>query len=68
MGSHLLNSPLDSEDEVGWPRQSAPEFHERDLGSVGLVKGMKFPSAALFKAAIEEANIVLGKDVRFQKK
>lgn len=67
VGSHLLNFPPNSEDEVGWSGQSVPEFHERDLGSVRPVKGMKFPSAALFKAAIKEANIVLGKDIYFQK-
>lgn len=34
---------------------------------MSLVKGMKFASAALFRAAMKEANIATGKDVRFNK-
>lgn len=62
----FVSSPH-SKHEVGGPEHSAPKFHEHDLGSVTLVKGMKFPSAALFKAAVNEANIVMGKDIHFKK-
>ncbi|KAB1203081.1 hypothetical protein CJ030_MR8G005531 [Morella rubra] len=65
--SDILVSPPHSDYEAGEPSRSAPEFVERDLGSVTLVKGMKFPSAALFKEAVKEANIAIGKDVRFHK-
>ena len=65
--STLLVSPPHSDDDVAGPSRCAPEFVERDLGSVTLMKGMKFPSSALFKEAVKEANIAIGKDIRFHK-
>lgn len=44
-----------------------PDFYEAGLGSVVLVKGMKFASAVLFRVAMKEANITIGKDVPFNK-
>lgn len=67
MISNTLISPQECEDEVARSSRTPPKFHECDLGSVSLVKGMKFASAALFRAVVKEANIAMEKNVCFKK-
>jgi hypothetical protein len=43
------------------------EFHMTDMGNPNFVVGQKFPSIQVFKDAVRESNVNMGKDVNFKK-
>jgi hypothetical protein len=44
-----------------------PEFHMTDMGNPDFVVGQKFSSIQVFRDAVRESNVNMGKDVNFKK-
>jgi hypothetical protein len=43
------------------------EFQTVDMGNIEFVVGQKFPSIQIFKNAVRETNVNMGKDVKFKR-
>jgi len=70
----ILTSPPKSDEEYEIDSQSwrkhvsrRSEFHMTDMGSLDFVVGKKFPSIKVFRDAVRESNVNIGKDVYFKK-
>ncbi|KAL0003830.1 hypothetical protein SO802_011391 [Lithocarpus litseifolius] len=65
--SDELISPKPTSDEDNCNTNKNLEFNEIDMACPELVKGLKFGDVATFRAAVREANLIKGKDLRFVK-
>ena len=66
--SDELISPKPTSEEDNCNTNKNLEFNEIDMACPELVKGLKFGDIATFRAAVKEANLIKGKDLRFMKK
>nr|POE95972.1 hypothetical protein CFP56_47065 [Quercus suber] len=65
--SDELISPKPTSEEDKCNTNKNLEFNEIDMACPELVKGLKFGVVATFRAAVREANLIKGKDLRFVK-
>jgi hypothetical protein len=72
--SDILTSPPKSDEDYEVASQSRrkhvtkrSEFHLTDMGNPEFVVGKKFPSIQVFREAVRECNVKMGKDVKFKR-
>ena len=66
--SDELTSPKPTSEVDNCNSDKNLEFNEIDTACPELVKGLKLGDVANFRAAVREANLIKGKDLRFVKK
>ena len=66
--SKKLDSPRSSDDEGGFEKEVFPQFNEcGKFGNVHLEVGMEFSNLEIFKEAVRDYTIELGRDIKWKK-